>query len=109
MEGPWNPIEGSRRVHFAGITGLQSRECQQQPTDIALWYRTCSQRDRDCYFLTVPACDDLSDAMGNAGDQGVAHAECAMPVRHTVRRPAFRKHLQLVQLVGHEPPVPSIL
>ena len=28
MEGLWNPPEGSKRVHFAGITGLQSRECQ---------------------------------------------------------------------------------
>lgn len=28
MEGLWNPPEGSKRVHFTGITGLQSRECQ---------------------------------------------------------------------------------
>lgn len=51
----------------------------------------------------------MRDAVRNAGDQSVAHAERAMPVRHAVRSPAFREHLQLVQLVGREPSISSIL
>ena len=41
----------------------------------------------------------FADAMRNIGDEGVAHAESAVTVGHTVCGPSFGEHLQLIEFV----------
>ena len=47
--------------------------------------------------------------MGDFCDEGVAHAERAMPVGHAVCGPSLREALELIQLVGYETTKPAIL
>ena len=44
----------------------------------------------------------FADAVGYAGDQGVAHTEGSMTVGHAGIRPTLGKSLELIELVGNE-------
>lgn len=62
-------------------------------------------------MLSLCSCtprDDLADAVRDAHDERIAHAEGALIVRHAAVRPTLREPLQLVELVRNEPPVPAV-
>lgn len=50
----------------------------------------------------------LTDAMRDANDERVAHAERTVNIRHAGVRPALRETLQLIELVGNQTTVPAV-
>ena len=52
--------------------------------------------------------NSLPNAMRNPNDERIAHAERTIDVAHAGIRPALGETLQLVQLVGNEPSIPTV-
>lgn len=46
--------------------------------------------------------DYFADAMWNACNERITHAESAMAVGHAVVGPSFGEHLQLIKFVRHK-------
>lgn len=58
--------------------------------------------------MVIIGCDDLPYGVRYAGDQGIAHAEGAMPVTHPRIGPSSGEHLKPVEFVGDESAYPPV-